>query len=376
MSMHRERIRRNWDMATLAEARGLSRRRLLQLVGGGTAGLVVTLDPGRQARALTVDPEASPSGTPFSTGGNVTLYSGRNENLVGELIEQFEAATGIDAEVRYAGTSELAATILDEGDNSPADLFLSQDGGALGALAQEGRLAALPQELLDRVDPRFRSPDGLWVGLSGRARVLVYNTEMLDASELPASVKDLTDPRWNGLVGWAPENASFQSFVTAFRMLEGEDATREWLEQMVANAPNVFEGNSPIVRAVAAGEFPVGLVNHYYLYEIQAEENAALPIANHFFAAGDVGSLVNVAGIGILAGAANADQALTMVDYLLQDEAQTYFAEQTFEYPMIDGVPTAEGLTPLNELQSPAIDLSDLADLEGTLTLLTEVGVL
>jgi iron(III) transport system substrate-binding protein len=368
--------------AVEVNARAVDRRGFLRVAGGSMAA-VTALSLRQRVSAFTSDPEGEmegtpeiPAGTPVGSAGAVTIYSGRNENLVGELIARFEPATGIDAEVRYGGTSELAATILEEGDNSPADVFFSQDAGALGALAQEDRLAQLPEDLLNRVDPRFRSPDGLWVGVSGRARVLVYNTDMLTEADLPASVKDLTDPAWKGKVGWAPENASFQSFITAFRVVEGDDAARAWLEAMQANEPKVFEGNSPIVRAVAAGEFPVGLVNHYYMYEIQAEEGTTLPIANHFFEAGDVGSLVNVAGVGILKDAEHAEQATAFVDYLLSDAGQTYFAERTFEYPLIEGVPTAEGLRPLSEIQSPEIDLSDLADLEGTLRLLTEVGVL
>jgi iron(III) transport system substrate-binding protein len=304
----------------------------------------------------------------------VVIYSGRNEGLVGALIEQFQRDTGIKAEVRYGDTAELAATILEEGDNSPADVFFSQDAGALGALAGESRLAVLPEELLARVPEKFRSVDGVWVGASARARVAVYNTQMLTEADLPASVLDLTDESWKGKVGWAPTNASFQAFITAFRVLQGDNAAREWLQGMLANEAVTFEGNGAIVQAVGAGELPLGLVNHYYLYEVQAEEGE-LPIANHFFAAGDPGSLVNVAGAGILTTAAHAEQAQIFVDYLLQTTAQEYFAEHTFEYPLIEGVEIAEGLIPLDQVGHPEIDLSALADLQGTLELLAEVGV-
>jgi iron(III) transport system substrate-binding protein len=306
----------------------------------------------------------------------VTIYSGRNEKLIGDLVAQFERATGIDAEVRYGDTAELAATILEEGDKSPADLFWAQDAGALGAVARENRLTALPDDLLQRVDARFRSKQGLWAGTSGRARVLVYNTEQLTEADLPASVFDLTDSKWKGKIGWAPTNGSFQSFVTAMRVLRGDDAARAWLEGIKANEPVTFEGNSPIVRAVGAGEIAVGLVNHYYLYEIKAEEGEDFPAANHFFAPGDPGNLVNVAGVGILRTAKHAEQALRFADYLLSWEGQAYFAERTFEYPLIEGVKPRADLVPLDEIQSPEIDLSDLADLQGTLQLLTEVGVI
>ncbi|MCC6790177.1 MAG: iron ABC transporter substrate-binding protein [Thermomicrobiales bacterium] len=351
-------------------------RRSVVLGGGATA--IAALAFGGRAFAKTDVPETSATpaagGTPVGSAGEVVIYSGRNEGLIGALIEQFQNATGIKAEVRYGDTAELAATILEEGDNSPADVFFSQDAGALGALAGENRLEALPDAVLARVPEPYRSPDGVWVGASARARVAAYNTEMLTEADLPASVLDLTNETWKGKVGWAPTNASFQAFVTAFRVLKGDDAAREWLQGMLDNEAIAFDGNGALVRAVGAGELPIGLVNHYYLYEIQAEEGA-LPIANHFFAAGDPGSLVNVAGAGILTTAAHPEQAQVFVDYLLQTAAQTYFAEQTAEYPLIEGVPTVEGLIPLAEVGHPDIDLSDLADLQGTLELLAEVGV-
>ncbi len=359
-------------VATVNVDRTLSRRGLVRVTAAGAAGLTALSALGGgffRANAQTGTPEATPA------SGSLEIYSGRSEELVDGVISLAEDATGIDLAVRYAGTSELAAQILEEGDNSPADVFFAQDAGALGALAKEGLLAPMPESVLSLVDARYRSPDGVWIGLSGRARVAVYNTDELTAADLPASILDFTDEAWNGRIGWAPENASFQSFVTALRVLEGEDAARAWLDGMIANAPITYEGNGAVVRAVASGEVQVGLVNHYYVYEIQAEDGV-LPIANHFFAAGDPGSLINVAGIGILASSGDQDQALSLVEYLLGTEAQTYFAEQTFEYPLIADVPTADGLTPLSEVQGPDIDLSDLDDLEGTLTLLAEVGLL
>jgi iron(III) transport system substrate-binding protein len=351
------------------------------VLGSAVAGASLALAGTRLAGATTENPmegtpeiAADPNATPV--GGSLTVYSGRNEGLVGPLLESIESALGIDIEVRYAGTSELAATLLEEGDASPADVFFSQDAGALGALAKAGLLAELPEETLAKVDSRFQSFDGHWIGVSGRARVLAYNSDTTDPATLPASVKDLTAPEWAGKVGWAPTNASFQTFVTAFRLIEGEDAAREWLQAMIDNGTVAFEGNADIVRAVASEEIGVGLVNHYYKYEISAEEGEDIPVGNHFFAAGDVGSLINVAGVGILASAKNTVQAAAFVDYLLGETAQTYFAEQTFEYPLSAGVEPAVELVPLDELEAPEIDLNDLDDLEGTLELLAEVSLI
>ncbi len=325
-------------------------------------------------------PSGSPAAVPSSSAaaspsGSLTVYSGRSEELVAPILARFEEATGVTLEVRYAGTSELAATILEEGANSPADVFLSQDGGALGALAKEGLLAALPADVVGRVDPRFAAGDGTWVGLSGRARVLAYDTRELSDADLPASVTDLADPAWKGRIGWVPTNASFQTFVTALRVQLGEEAARAWLEAVQANDPRAYEGNAAAVAGVAAGEVDVALVNHYYLYQARAE-TPDLPVANHFFTGGDPGALVNVAGIGILGTAKNLAAAEALVRFLLDAEAQTYFATKTFEYALVEGIAPADGLPALADIQSPDLDLTDLDDIEGTVRLLQEAGVL
>ena len=363
-------------------------RRSLVVASAGAllAGFVNPLNTAAQSATPDAKAEADPTADPvadptaeedFSSGtGDFTLYSGRNETLVGPLIDEYAEETGITVETRYGGTGELAATILEEGEDTPASLFFSQDAGALGLLADEGRFAALPSELLERVEERFRDPEGRWVGVSGRARVLAYNTDTLAEDDLPTSVRELTDPSWAGRVGWAPENASFQAFITAFRLIDGEDAVRSWLEAMIANGTvNFGDSNISIVQAIGNGEIDAGLVNHYYVYAVGREEGEGFPVANHFFAAGDPGSLINVAGIGLIEGAEEADAALAFADYLLSDEAQEYFATQTFEYPLIEGVAAPEGLVPLNEISHPDIELGDLADLRGTLELLSEVGL-
>jgi iron(III) transport system substrate-binding protein len=323
------------------------------------------------------DPEADPDAGDATGVGDFTLYSGRNETLVGPLVEQYAEETGVTVDARYGGTGELAATILEEGDNTPASLFFSQDAGALGLLADEGRLASLPTELLDRVEERFHDSHGRWVGVTGRARVLAYNTDIFAAEDLPNSVRDLTDPAWAGRVGWAPENASFQAFITGFRLIDGDDAVRAWLEAMIDNGTvNFGDSNISIVQAIGNGEIDAGLVNHYYVYAVGREAGEDFPVANHFFAAGDPGSLINVAGVGLIEGADDTDAAFAFADYLLSDEAQEYFATETFEYPLIEGVAAPEGLVPLNEIGHPDIALGALADLRGSLELLSEVGLI
>jgi iron(III) transport system substrate-binding protein len=308
-----------------------------------------------------------------SADGTLTVYSGREEEIVEPLLERFEASTGIDIEVRYGDSAELAATIAEEGENSPADVFFAQDPGSLGAVEQEGLLAELPQELLDRVEPRFRDPDGHWIGTSGRVRVVAYNTDLLDESDLPDSILDFTDPRWKGKIGFPPTNASFQAFVTAMRLTLGEEETRAWLEGIKANEPKLYEKNLPTVEAVGRGEVEVGFVNHYYLF-LAKEENPDLPVANDYLGAGDPGALVSVAGVGILE---ESDPAQRFVEFLLSDEGQRFYAEEAeeAEYPLVAGIEPREGLPALDELQGPEIELDQLGpELERTLELLNEVG--
>jgi iron(III) transport system substrate-binding protein len=306
----------------------------------------------------------------------LTVYSGREEELVEPLFERFEEETGIEVDVRYGDSAELAATLAEEGDNSPADVFFAQDPGSLGAVATEGLLAELPDAILDRVPERFRDPAGRWVGTSGRSRVIAYNTDALSEDELPSSVYELTDPKWKGKLGIAPTNASFQAFVSAMILKDGEQKTREWLEGVKANEPKLYEGNLPIVEAMGAGEIDLGLVNHYYLY-LAKEENPDLPVANHFPAGDDPGALVSVAGAGIVDGSEHEEAAQRFVEFLLSDASQRFYVDEAeeAEYPVVEGIEAKEGLPPLESLQGPQIALDDLGpQLEQTLELLNEVG--
>jgi iron(III) transport system substrate-binding protein len=295
---------------------------------------------------------------------------------VAPIIAQFADATGIKVDVRYGSTPEVAAALLEEGANSPADVFFAQDPGGLGAVAAAGLLAPLPQAVLDRVPEAFRAPDSDWVGISGRARVVVYNTETLTPEDLPDDIADFTDPAWKGRMGWAPSNGSFQAMVTAMRSVWGEEETEAWLTGMLANQPVAYENNNAIVAAVAAGEVEVGFVNHYYLYRFLAEEGEGFTARNYFLPGGGPGSLVMVAGAGRLANGPNAANAEKFIEFMLSPVAQQYFASQTYEYPLVEGVAVNPGLTPLADLNALDIELEDMADLAGTTALLSEVGAL
>jgi iron(III) transport system substrate-binding protein len=304
---------------------------------------------------------------------SLTIYSGRSEELIAPLIEKFEQETGVAVEVRYAGTAELAAQLLEEGENTPADLFLAQDAGALGALSGEALFVDLPAETLELVDPAYRSAAGDWVGLSGRARVMVFDPSAVNT--IPKSVLELADSSWAGKVGIAPGNASFQAFVTALRLLEGEDAATSWLAAMKQNAV-VFENNNAILDAVESGQISLGLINHYYWHKRLAEVGyEALKSRVTFFEEGDAGNLINIAGIGMLQ---DSENARTFVDFLLSAESQQYFVVETAEYPLLIGADTKSNpsLLPLVDLPAPEIDLGSLADLQTTLDLIRAAGLL
>ncbi len=318
------------------------------------------------------------SDAPALEGGTLTLYSGRNEELVEPLIADFEAATGIDVEVRYGSSAEMGAALMEEGDGTPADVFFSQEVGALGVLAKADLLTSLPDEVVQLVDERFRPAEGNpWVGVTGRSRVIVYNKDLV--TEPPTGVLELTDPAYNGQVAMVPGNAGFQAFVTAFRVSEGDDAARQWLEDMIANgAVTNIESNDDVLTAVENGDIPMGLINHYYWARSLDEAGGAdARAAQLVFPGGsDPGGLVNATAVGITKNGADNPAALAFVEYLLSEAGQTYFATETYEYPVVDGIADPEGIPPLDELEGPPIDLTDLDSLEATQALLTELGLL
>jgi iron(III) transport system substrate-binding protein len=306
----------------------------------------------------------------------LVIYSGRQENLVGGLIEQFEKDSGVEVSVRYGNTAQLAAQLLEEGDKTKADVYFSQDGGALGALGKAGMLTTLPQPVLEKVPAKYRAKDGTWVGTSGRARVIVYDPKQVPEADVPDSVFELTDPKWKGKVGIAPSNASFESFVTAVRVLKGDDVAKKWLRDMKANDVETYDNNIAILNATEDGVLKLGLINHYYWYEQVAEEGKdKVPARLKFLPGGDPGALVNVAGAAVLKGSDRSAEAQKFIEYLLSEKGQEYFADKTKEYPLVAGSASVPELPPLDSLQAPDIDLSDLDTLEETLTMISDAGL-
>lgn len=310
-----------------------------------------------------------------SSGGKVTIYSGRTQNLVEPILEKFAEETGIDVDVRYGLSSDLALLIEEEGDKSPADLFLSQTPGAVGYLDKKGLLGTLPRAVLDLVQADLHAHDGSWVGFSGRKRVLAYDPDRLTGPELPKSVLDLVNPEWKGRLGVAPSNASFQDFVTAMRLKLGDDRTVAWLRGVAANDAFTFVNNNAIVAAIDRGEIELGLVNHYYVFQAIAE-NPAFRTRNHDFPKDDLGSLLIVTGAAVTKSSRNQEQAVALVRYLLQKHAQEYFSEQTFEYPLAAGVEPAKVLPPVNFGAVEGIDYDQLGgDLDSTRKMIRDAGL-
>jgi iron(III) transport system substrate-binding protein len=314
--------------------------------------------------------------TDTTEGADLVIYSGRSESLVAGVLEDLEQQTGVKVGVRYAGSSELAAQLLEEGEATKADLFFSQDAGALGALAKAGRLEPLDPAVSEQVIDGFADPNGLWVGTSARARVIAFNPQQAPEAEQMTSVDAVLDPKYKGKIGYAPSNASFHAFVTALRVTKGEDGAKEWLTKFKANEPRKYDNNVLVLDGVDKGEVALGLINHYYWYERVAEKGAdAVTAKIHFLGADDPGALINVAGVGILKGSDQKAAAEKAVNYLLSDKAQQYFADETAEYPVIEGISSKHNLPPLAELKRASIDLNQLDSLETTLAMLGEVGL-
>ncbi|WDE99175.1 iron ABC transporter substrate-binding protein [Lentisphaera profundi] len=320
-----------------------------------------------ETKPIQQNPEAEQS---------LLIYTGRKAKYAQPLFDLFTKETGIKITVKEGKTAQLANTILREGKNSPADLFFAQDSSNLGALSNAGVLEVLAIDTLKKVDARYAGPKGDWIGTSGRARVLVYNKNMVKAEELPKSITELTDPKWKGRLGWAPKNGSFQSHLTAMTKVLGKEKTAAWVKDLKANEVKDYPKNTPIVIAVAEGKVAAGLVNHYYLYKVRQDMKEALVAENHFFADGDAGMFINVSGIALLKSSKNQVAAQKFINWILSEEAQTFFKNSNFEYPLAAGVSAFAELKPLEQINPVEIDLGDLDKVDETIKILEENGAL
>lgn len=339
------------------------------------------------------------AGCSESDPDELVIYSGRSQALVDELVADFEEQTGSEVSVRYGNDAELLAVMGEEGDQSPADVYWANTTGALANASGQGMLVQLPDSLLNK-PASYTSSSGEWAPVTVRFRVLAYNPQNVDVDELPGSVLDLPGmEQFEGRIGWTPTYSSFYDFITAMRLTEGDDTTQEWLQSMTELNPKPYSSNTPMVQAIASGEIDIGLTNHYYVLRIKqggagggsadtdsdsdsdsyaGEPNPDATIETYHFDTGDIGNLALVTGAGQLQTAKNPELAQQFLSFLLSRQAQEFAAQSVHEYPVIREVELPGYM--LDEEKalelSPEYDYEQLQQLEGTLNLLREVGLI
>ncbi len=306
----------------------------------------------------------------------LVIYNAQHEPLLKELAPAFTKETGIEVELRNAKDLELSNLIVQEGKASRADVFLTENSPAMSQVEAAGLFEKLPADLVAPIPEQYRPRSGLWTGFVARSTVLVYNTDQTDASSMPASLLDLAKPEWKGRISFSPTGADFQAIVAAVLDLEGEAATRAWLEGIKANG-KVYDGNNLVLEAVNSGEVEVGIVYHYY-WERDHKENGDVSdhSAQYYFTDQDPGAFVSVSGAGVLASSDMKEEAEKFVEFLVGEKGQQILADSyALEYPLNPAV-TLEGVTkPFSELQPPAVNVSDL-DSKKVVDLMTDVGFL
>lgn len=324
----------------------------------------------------------------------LVIYSGRSQALVDELVADFKEQTGVNVKVRYGNDAELLAVMGEEGDRSPADVYWANTTGALANASQQNMLVTLPDSLLNKPDS-YTSSSGEWVPVTVRFRVMAYNPNNVDPDDLPDSVLDLPQmEEFEGRIGWTPTYSSFYDFITAMRLTEGDDIARNWLQDMIDLNPKAYSSNTPMVQAIAAGEIDIALTNHYYIlrmkqggeegeyedHEHYGEEdpNPKASIDTYHFASGDIGNLALVTGAAQLQTADSEELAQQFLSFLLSQQAQEFAAQAVHEYPVIREVELPKYLLDEEEAfeLSPDYDYEQLQQLEGTLNLLREIGLI
>ena len=333
------------------------------------------------------DSDAATDATPAATGQaaavaptpalerTLVVYSGRAEPLLEPVVAEFRKATGVDVKVKYGSTTELGNALIEEKSNPQADVFVGTDAATAEALREKGVFAPFTSAVLQQVPAEFRAEDGTWVGVTGRARVIMYNKTLLSDAELPKSVFELTDPKWRGKVAIpATSNSSFTAWVSALRLARGDDATKKYLSDLKKNDVSVLKDHTAVRQAVGKGEFPLGLVNHYY-YQLQKAEGSPVGVIYPDQGRNDIGVLVNVAAASLVKDAERPNAAKAFMEFLFTPEAQRIFAEKNFEYPLIPGVPTIADV-PMDKVKRQNVSLVRLGkENAATLDMLDSVGL-
>jgi iron(III) transport system substrate-binding protein len=308
---------------------------------------------------------------------SLTLYSGQHEQTTALLVKAFERETHIKVNVRFGDESSLGNQLLQEGSNSPADVFYAENTPVLEDLSEHQRLAPVDPATLAAVPSRYSSASGHWVGVSARVSALVYNTSRVKPSELPASILDLAQPRFKGKIGYAPSETDFQPLVAAITKVHGQAAAEQWLKGLQANA-RLYPDDETVVTQVNNGESLMGPINHYYWYRARAELGAGgTHSALHYFAPGDVGALVVISGAAVLSSSSHKQQAQRFLAFLVSPRGQETIAHSdSFEYPLRPGVEPAAGLPPLATIRPAALTPADLGNGRAALELEQKLGLL
>lgn len=317
-------------------------------------------------------------GPAFAQSAPLTLYSAQHPQVDAMLAEEFTKETGIKVQIREGEGPDVASQIIQEGADSPADVFFTENSPELNLLDEKGLLARVDPATLSQIPAQYSAQDGNWLGLLARENVLAYNPAKLKESELPASLLDFTKPEWRGKVGVAPSDGDFLPLVSAMIKLHGSDATLAWLKALKDNA-KIYQDDEGIAAAVAHGDVASGLINNYYWYRLRTELGAGkIDSKIYHFRNGDVGGLVNISGAAVLKSSKNQEEAQKFLAFLAGPKAQELLgkSEIDFEYPLRPGIAPNPQLTPFKELQPPAIAPSSLGDDQEAGQLLQQAGLI
>jgi iron(III) transport system substrate-binding protein len=322
------------------------------------------------------------SGATAAAAQSITLYNGQHEQTTDALVAGFEKATGIAVNVRNDDEDTLADDIVAEGSHSPADVIFTENSQVLEFLQGKGLLAATDASTLARTPARYDSPQGDWVGVSARVSVIIYNPTMISASQLPTSVLQLADPRYQGKLALAPEETDFQPVVTSVARAYGQSAALHWLDEVKSNAgAHVYPDNETIADEVNRGAVAFGIVNQYYWYRMRAEIGAANTKSRiAYFAPHDPGYVVDVSGAAVVKSSAHKAAAQKFLAYLVSAAAQEIIASPaksiSFEYPIASGVTSQAGETPFGQLQPYPITIAELGTGTAAINLMRQAGLL
>ncbi len=323
------------------------------------------------------------SGSDAGSGQSITLYNGQHEQTTDGLVTAFEKQTGITVNVRNDDEDALATLIAVEGSHSPADVFYTENSPALEFLQEKGLLAPVDASTLARIPAKYDSPDGDWVGVSARVSVIIYNPSLIAKSQLPTSVMQLADPKYQGKFAFAPGETDFQPIVTSVIRTYGQAAALRWLQGIKTNAAShIVPDNETIADEVNRGQVAFGVINQYYWYRLQAEIGAsAMHSQITYFAPHDPGYVVDVSGAAVLKSSTHQAAAQRFLEFLVSQQGQDIIAraagnEQSYEYPLAPGVTTSAPETPFDQLQPYPITIADLGDGSAAIALLHQAGLL